>query len=524
MRAHLNERVTHLSDKASEIALVRGGGGFAFSEMILFFMLLASYVYFLPRWADWSQDSRLDLTLAIVDQHTLSIDDYYENTGDYALYNGRHYLDKAPGPSLMAVPLYAVVKPILRSAPVGNLLHKLAQQPAFESTLREGGTGLMEVKIYRAVVLFVLTFLLVALPSAVLGVLLYRVLAVFGLSPSWRGVIVLTYGLATNAFTYSGAFYSHQISAFLLFGALYLAMKPNSRRKSLLRPYLVGLMIGLAMISEYPTAMIGAAIFTFTMIEKPTWPERFAVIVGGLGPGILLGAYDWAIFGTILPVGYEYSALYQDLHSVGLISLTYPHGDALWGITFGSFRGLFYVAPVLLIALLGLIVWWRSAESQRLFWVSASSCLSFFVFNSSSAMWQGGYAVGPRYLVPMLPFMMLGMGAFLRRYGDSPVTRWVFGFLAAYSFAVVWIETVSGQGYPDWTLNPLFNYSLPRFVSGNIARNLGMLIKLHGLASLIPIGLLLGAGGLMLFSGIRYRLSGVRSIIPWGARSLGLQE
>lgn len=44
---------------------------------LVFLLLLVSYAYFLPRWADWSQTSRLDLTLAIVDQGTLKIDDYY---------------------------------------------------------------------------------------------------------------------------------------------------------------------------------------------------------------------------------------------------------------------------------------------------------------------------------------------------------------------------------------------------------------------------------------------------------------
>ena len=40
---------------------------------------------------------RFDLSAAIVDQGTLSIDAYASNTGDYALFNGRRYSDKAPG-------------------------------------------------------------------------------------------------------------------------------------------------------------------------------------------------------------------------------------------------------------------------------------------------------------------------------------------------------------------------------------------------------------------------------------------
>jgi hypothetical protein len=38
----------------------------------------------------WNQNSRFDLVRAILDENTLSIDAYHENTGDKALYQG-HY-------------------------------------------------------------------------------------------------------------------------------------------------------------------------------------------------------------------------------------------------------------------------------------------------------------------------------------------------------------------------------------------------------------------------------------------------
>ena len=53
---------------------------------LLFLGFLFCYAYFFPRWAEWNQNSRMDLTLAIVEQGRFAIDDYYENTGDYAVY------------------------------------------------------------------------------------------------------------------------------------------------------------------------------------------------------------------------------------------------------------------------------------------------------------------------------------------------------------------------------------------------------------------------------------------------------
>jgi len=457
------------------------------TEITLFFLLFVCYVYTLPRWADWSQNSRLDLTLAIVDKGTLSIDDYYHNTGDYALFEGRHYLDKAPGPSFLAVPVYAAIRPILQTPFAQRLLERAANSPAFANTLYESGTGLLTDKIYNAAVLYIVTIVIVSTPAAVLGVWLYRFLVDLGVGKAWSAVTVLIYGLATNAFPYSGNFFSHQIVAFLLFGAFFLGFQ--IRRGTLAPRWAVaaGLMLGYSLISEYPTFLIAGAVFLYIAFTLPQRRWLGAMILAGLLPGLLLMAYNWTIFHTPLPVGYKYSELYTEQHNVGLISLTYPHAEALWGITFSPFRGLFYVSPVLLLAVLGFWSWWRLGKFRAEWTVCLWATVSFFLFNSSSVMWQGGFSIGPRYLVPMLPFLAMGLGAFAIRWGRLAWARSLTAILTVWSLGAVWAESLGSQNLPDWTPNPLINYSLPHLAAGNIARNLGMMLGLHGWASLVPL-------------------------------------
>ena len=455
--------------------------------LILFLTLLGCYTYFFPRWADWSQNSRLDLALAIVDRGTLSIDAYYQNTGDYALFEGHRYTDKAPGPSFLAVPVYAAVRPILRSAPVQALLEWLAHHPAFAATLREGGTGLLSEKIYFAVVLYIVTIVVIAIPSAALGVLLYLLLLDLGVSLAWGAAATLIYGLATNAFTYSGAFFSHQLVAFLLFGAFFLGFR--MRRETLSPRWVIaaGLMLGYALISEYPAILIAGAVFPYIALTLPRRRWLVVFVLAGVPPGLLLMAYNWTIFRTPLPVGYQYSELYTEQHSTGFLSLTYPHVAALWGITFGSMRGLFYVAPVLLLAAGGLWAWWRTGRFRAEWAVCLWATVSFFLFNGSSVMWQGGFSVGPRYLVPMLPFLAVGLGAYALRWGGGRWARGLILVLTMWSVVVVWAETLAGQNFPDWTPNPLFEHSLPLLAANDIARNVGMALGLRGWTSLLPL-------------------------------------
>ena len=246
-------------------------------------------------------------------------------------------------------------------------------------------------------------------------------------------------------------------------------------------------MLGYAVICEYPTAVIALAVFIYIVVSVPNWRWSIAFILSGLPPGLLLIAYNLAIFHTPLPVGYEYSELYTDLHSVGLFSITYPHPQALYGLTFGSYRGLFFVSPVLLVALWGLILWWRSGEHRKEWAVCVWSFLSLFLFYSASVMWQGGYAVGPRYLVPMLPFLIMGFQPFITRWGKKAWASILVGVLSLASFFVVWAETIGSQSFPDWTVNPLINYSLPALFRNDIARNIGTGLGLHGWNSLVPL-------------------------------------
>ncbi len=463
-------------------------------EILLFLILFAANVYFFPRWADWGQNSRLDLTLAIVDQGSFEIGDYYHNTGDYAKFEGRYYSDKAPGPSFLGVPVYAAARPLLQSGPVQGIITRLASSDAFGSTLNEEGTGLQQEKIYQALVLMIVTMVVVALPSAFLGVLLYRLLNQINEARGWNVAAVLVWGLATPAFPYSGTFISHQLVAFLLFAAFWLGFQMRQGRLSPAWAGLVGFLLGYAVISEYPSAVIAGGIALYVLLTMPDKRWLAAAVVGGLLPVAGMMAYNYSIFRTVLPVGYEYSELYSEQHSQGFLSLTYPHFEALWGITFGSFRGLFFLAPVLLLAVAGFVPWWRTKRLRPELYVCAWAVISYLLYNGSSIMWQGGFAIGPRYVVPMLPFLAAGFGGFAARWGRALWARLLMGILTAWSVFAVWAETLGGQSFPDWTPNPLFNYSLPHLAQGNIARNMGMVLNLSGWSSVLLLVVVLAIG------------------------------
>ena len=456
-------------------------------RVMLFVVLCLCYVYTLPRWADPNQNSRLDMVFAVVEDGTFQIDKYVQNTVDYAKVGEHYYSDKAPGAAFLGIPSYVMLRTVLNSSLMDSAMGYLENSETLQSTLREGGTGLLEDKVRFAAAQVALTFVASVVPTALVGVIMYGILARFAVRPWARVLVVLGYGLCTPAFSYAGAFYGHQLCAFCLFAAFCMAF---ARMWELRTPalLLIGFVLGYSVITEYPSVLIVSILFLYTFFRLRSRWRICWVVLGGVVVAAGWMVYNTAVFGAPLELGYSYSELWVEQHHTGFMSLTRPSLSALWGVTFSPFRGLFYFAPCLLFAVPGFVLWYRSAEHRAEFWISLSSVVVMFLFNSSSIMWWGGFAVGSRYLLPMLPFLVLPIAFVLRQWGTQLWLKGLMLGLTAWSWIATWGLTLAGQAFPsDVIKRPLFEYAWPQWRSGNIARNLGMFLHLPSLLSLVPL-------------------------------------
>ncbi|NLE45707.1 MAG: hypothetical protein GX620_13375 [Chloroflexi bacterium] len=460
---------------------------------LLLVTLSVCYAYFLPRWADPNQNSRLDMVIAVVEDGTFRIDQYVENTVDYAKVGEHYYSDKAPGAAFLGIPVYAGIKVLLDLPTMSGLMDRLASNEALEATLREGGTGLLEHKVRFAIAQVALAFVAAALPTALVGALMYRMLARFTALVWPRLGVALGYGLLTPVFAYAGAFYGHQLSTACLFAAFCLVFV-DRKAPSTPALLLVGFLLGYSVITEYPAALVAGILFLYTLWSLTNKLRiGWVALTGGL---VAVGwmVYNTAIFGGPLSLGYSASELWQGQHHTGFMSLGLPRWDAIWGITFSPFRGLFVLSPLLLLTVPGFLLWSRARLHRSELWVALASFLAMFLFNVSSVMWWGGYAIGPRYLLPGLPFMALPLVFVFCAWGWRTWGRLVILVLSAWSLVVTWGLTLAGQAFPPDTIrNPFLEYAWPNWLEGNIARNLGMFLNLPNVASLLPLLLVVSA-------------------------------
>lgn len=466
----------------------------------------------MPRWGDWGANSRADLVYAVGDLGVLNIDAYHENTGDLACFAGRdytgdnpcedghYYTDKSIGPSLVALPFYMVFKGIAALPPVERFISSSSLPGNFASTLNPDGQGIRPEAVYQGMALTFITFFAMSVPSALLGVVVFLFAARFAKKDLYAFILALAYGLGTMALPYSMALYQHQMAAFGAFIGFFLLWRVIYENASKNWLWAVGVLFSLAVITEYPIVLILGIIVVWAFVKMPDRLALWRMVLAGIPLGLLFAAYNFAVFETPLPVGYNYSINWQEEHEAGFVSLTYPTPERLYGLTFSPLRGIFLMSPFLLLVIPGSYTMWQQRKDQRsvavLIWLVITA---FFAYNASSIMWWGGHSVGPRYLVPMLPFMVLPI---IFAFNNLLARAWGQIFSALLIVASVFINgalTIAGQSWPPlgffpFTIEqmnssfPVIDYALPLLATGNIARNYGgIVLNLPGLAGLAPL-------------------------------------
>jgi hypothetical protein len=467
--------------------------------------LLCTYAYFIGPPA-WNQNSRLALTRALVEHRSTIIDDYHVSTGDKSLKDGHFYSDKAPGASLLALPAYALFYagtrlaggelPDVRVVPLDPNAELAGQIP--DPDARAPGDRLAYNQAHRTA-LYVCRLLSTSL-LAVAGVLALYLLARRQLTTRTAAsrrpalLLALLYALATPAFVYSTALYGHQPCADLLLLGLALTILGESSTHPRGVALLTGVCLGLAVVCEYPAAVPVALIFGFIAWRRG---PRFAAwtALGGLPCALVLAAYHVAAFGDPLKTGYDFVYLAEFAEGMRVnYGIHAPRIGITIELLFGRFRGLFYLAPVLILAAWGLVVdalrpapkhmSQATCPNRQLAWLGLAIVGFYLALGSGYYMWDGGAAVGPRHCVPMLPFLALGL---------APALRLVPGavrVLGAVSVAQMLAATAAAPEAPQFG-DPLWGHAWPHLLASQPgyggATNLGLLLGLPGVLSVLPL-------------------------------------
>jgi hypothetical protein len=481
------DAAARMSQASTESSGAPASGAVPRLRWLLGAYLFAIFCYFGPG-ATWSPVSRFCLTRAIVERKTFEITEFAPSTGDRAKRDGRFYSDKAPLPSLMAVPAYAAFHALARwRGRLPGLSGGRHRGPTGHARRRQSGVSRGALDSERE---HGCTVGRAARHGDVRGAPA-PVCALHAVSATLATL------LGTPLLPYAASFFGHTIAAALLFGAFSLldplATSSAARPRSTVgRAIGAGLALAAAVGTEYVSAVLALALLAYFVAIAPRgarWQRLGLLVLGAALPLFVVAAYHQACFGAPWRTGYSFivRSSFAQGHAQGLLGVTYPRPAALWGTLFGSSRGVFYIAPISAVAVSALAIgWWNNRDRERL--IAIVCVVSLLVVNASYYMWWGGWATGPRHAVAGFGFLALGVAAAFEWRG---YWRALAVALALVSVLLMIFTTAVGLEAPP-ERDAIFEYLLPALREGRIARlpgagNLGMVFGLSRRISVLPL-------------------------------------
>lgn len=322
---------------------------------------------------------------------------------------------------------------------------------------------------------------------AALTVMFFFLLLV-GIGTPLRAALMATamLGLATPIFAYSAWLFSEPLSAAIFAGAAWLLFvrrdtqtnqndrehggvglpalnnqHQTSRPISLRIAAIAGLILGLATLVR-PTNVLAVAVFAVAILVRDGRAGLRTTIMfsaaSAVGVAIVL-THNALLFGSPFTFGYPDAAE----GGKRLNSFNTPILRGIYGLLLSPGKSVFVFAPPVILGLAGLRGLWRHDRGLATLAVLLPVANILFFANSG---WEGGYCVGPRYLVPAAVFVCLGLGPVIaqgRRYFNAlAVVLLVIGALVqGVSLATSFMEDQVPRGHyydANWTYR--LDYSL----------------------------------------------------------------
>ena len=381
---------------------------FFLQNKIFVFCTILFCFWYIDVWENSNACSRVLPIATFFENGNFILDPYKDKTIDISYVNGHYYMDKAPLPTFITLPFFAVLK--------------------WTGIVKPNNGSYYSKSIYLtgAIVCGIIPFLLILFQVAQHLVIKQR-----------EDLILMAFiaFLSSFIFVFAGTFFAHVLAACLLLLA-YLHYQKEAY-------FAAGIFCGLGFLTEFTTIWILFAWIFIEIMKHKSFKNALFIALGFLPALLIILGYNYYFTGNPLTMLYLFVADNFDAATKSTYGISFPKFKALYGLVFSQNRGLLFYAPVLLY---GLFVFFSDESKNWLVKIKSYVWHPVFLpfiltllFISSHAAWEGGWTYGPRHLTTvttLLIFTLIQSNLF----GNYKTVFWL---IAVYGIACTFLAKLT---------------------------------------------------------------------------------
>lgn len=388
---------------------------------------------------------RFLLTLSLAEDKSFALSQKLADAAypDVGYYKGRFYIFFPPGISLLALPLYKIGKNF-----------NLSQVFSFFS-----------ISIFAV---FTLLFL-------------YKTAKEIFKLPVWISFLIpIIFAFGSTSWSYAITLYQHLVTAFLIVSSFYAVWKYAQRGKlSWIWALFVWFAYGFAILIDYPNAFLMLPVMIYFFFSAFKVSENRKIISVGFRLSLIFTSifflvitglhlyYNQVNFGNWKTVsgslvGYkkikeakintknqqgqsQISTLQSEKEPVAFFhEESTPKGFSI--LLFSRDRGLFLYSPIFLLAILGILAIRKKINLEIAILLGIIG-VNLFLYSSWGDPW-GGWAYGPRYLIPSMAILSIFIGFWLNETKHKIISKILTFVLFAYSCAIALLGALTTNQVP----------------------------------------------------------------------------
>lgn len=388
---------------------------------------------------------RFILTKSLAEDHTFSLSKELANAADpdVGYYQGKFYIYFPPGISLLALPFYLIGRNF-----------NLAQVGSFSIIPLFG--------ILNMLLIYLISRNIVRLPAY---------LALFS---------AIVFGFGSTSWSYAITLYQHHVTTFLILSSFYCAWRyAHSSKMSWLFGSYIWVAYGFGVWVDYPNALFMLPIMAYFFFSSFTLEKvaqrlnvriNLIIIITSLLFAIIIGLHgyynsvhfgDWKrVSGSLVGIKYlqRNNLLGKDnieqkianeankKKNVGGFFTEVNTPFSFYTLFISEDRGLLLYSPIFVLAFLGIIRALKKRTTEIVV-LLGTLFVCILLYSSWGDPW-GGWAYGPRYLIPSMALLSIFIGVWISQFRYSRVARVIAYLLFAYSSAIALLGALTTNQVP----------------------------------------------------------------------------